>query len=304
MNIAALLFPDLALIAIGWLINRSGRLPAGFWEGAELLVYYVLFPALLFGSISRAGVSADQAAPMVAVAYSALAVGIALSYSAARVLRADPRQFASGAQCGFRFNSYITLSLAARLGEAPGLALAALIVGFIVPVANIAAVYPLARHAGGSVWGALLRNPLVLATLAGLAAQAVSLKLPEPIDATLLRMGQASLGLGLLCVGAGLKLGAQPGAHPATLRSERLLAAWFTLGKLVAMPLTALLMARVLGLAPLATAMVVMFAAMPTSPASFVLANRMGGDGRFVAMLITVSTVGSALGLPIWLGLL
>jgi predicted permease len=47
-----------------------------------------------------------------------------------------------------------------------------------------------------------------------------------------------------------------------------------------------------------------MFAAMPTAPAAYVLANRMGGDGRFVAFLITVSTLGSVLALPVWLGLL
>ncbi len=304
MNIVALLFPDLALIAIGWLIYRSGRLPAAFWEGTEGLVYYVLFPALLFGSISRATLSAAQAAPMDATAYSALAVGIALSYSARWLLRPDARQFASGAQCGFRFNSYITLALASRIGEAPGLALAALITGFIVPVANTAAVYPLARHGGGSVWKALARNPLVLATLAGLLSQVLGLKVPEPVDATLQRMGQASLALGLLCVGAGLRLQRDPDTDPALVRSARRLSIWFTLGKLVAMPATALLMARVLHLAPLATTIVVMFAAMPTAPAAYVLANRMGGDGRFVAFLITVSTLGSVLALPIWLGML
>ena len=304
MNIVALLFPDLALIAIGWLIYRSGRLPAAFWEGTEALVYYVLFPALLFGSISRATLSAAQAAPMIATAYSALAMGIALSYSARWLLRPDARQFASGAQCGFRFNSYITLALASRIGEAPGLALAALITGFIVPVANTAAVYPLARHGGGSVWKALARNPLVMATLAGLLSQILGLKVPEPVDATLQRMGHASLALGLLCVGAGLRLQRDPDTDPALVRSARRLTVWFTLGKLVAMPATALLVSRLLHLAPLATTIVVMFAAMPTAPAAYVLANRMGGDGRFVAFLITVSTLGSVLALPIWLGML
>ena len=183
MHIASLLFPDLALIAIGWLLNRFVRLPERFWEGAETLVYFVLFPALLFGSISRANLSLTQAGPMIAVAYCALGAGIAISYSARRLLGPDARQFASGAQCGFRFNSYITLSLASRIGEAPGLGLAALIVGFIVPIANIAAVYPLARHGGGSVWKALARNPLVLATLGGLLVQATGLKMPEPVDA-------------------------------------------------------------------------------------------------------------------------
>jgi hypothetical protein len=303
LQLAALLFPDLALIALGWLLARQARLPAGFWDGAETLVYYVLFPALLFGSIARAELSPGQAAPLVACAWGALGVGIAASYLARPLLGADARQFASCAQCGFRFNSYITLSLAVRVGEAPGLALAALIVGFIVPLANTAAVWPLARHGGGSVWKALARNPLVLATVGGLLAQAIGLRMPEPVDATLLRLGQAALGLGLLCVGASLRPLASPGADPALVRGAFRLAAWMTTVKLVAMPLTALVLARLAGLDALATTIVVVFASVPTSPASSVLASRMGGDGSLAAFLITVSTLVSALTLPLWLAL-
>ena len=303
MNPAALLFPDLALIALGWALARHLRVPAGFWDGAESLVYFVLFPALLFGSIARATLSLGQAAPLVGSAWGALAVGVALAYAARPLLRPEPLRFASSAQCGFRFNSYITLSLAARIGDAPGLALAALIVGFVVPLANTAAVWPLARHGGGSVWRALARNPLVLATVGGLLAQAAGLRMPEPVDATLHRLGQAALGLGLLCVGASLRPAAGLQGDPGRARDTRRLAIWMTATKLLAMPLTALLLARGLGLDPLASTIVVMFAAVPTSPASSVLASRMGGDGPLAAFLITVSTLVCAITLPLWLAL-
>lgn len=303
MSALALLFPDLALIALGWLLARRAWLPASFWDGAEALVYWVLFPGLLFGSICRASLALDQAAPLVAAAYAALATGVALSYAAPRLLGSDPRQFASAAQCGFRFNSYITLSVSARVGEAPGLALAALIVGFIVPLANMAAVYPLARQGGGSVWKALARNPLVLATVGGLAAQTLGLRMPEPVDATLMRLGQGALALGLLCVGASLRLGGAGPADPILARSARRLAGWLTAAKLVAMPAMAFAAARLLGLDSLSAVIVVLFAAVPTSPAASVLASRMGGDGPFAARLITLSTLTAAVSLPIWIAL-
>ena len=304
MSIAALLFPELALITLGWLIRRIDLLPEAFWEGAEKLVYHVLFPALLFGSIARARLSITEAAPMVLAAYAALSSGILASALGRVVIRPDARQFASAVQCGFRFNSYMTLALGSRIGEAPGLALAALITGFVVPVANIAAVIPLARQGGGSAWQAIVRNPLVLATVAGLAAQAVGLRVPEPLDAVLVRLGQASLALGLLCVGASLRLQSALGDEPALRRSAQRLTVWITACKLLVMPLAALLAARALSLAALPTAIVVMYASVPTAPAAFVLANRMGGDGALVAFLITVSTLASLLALPFWLGLL
>ncbi len=264
----------------------------------------MLFPALLFNSIARNTVSAGDAMPMLGAALGALAAGIALGYLAMPLLKPVPQQFASGVQCAFRFNSYIALALSSRLGGDAGLALCALIVGFVVPIANFFAVFALARHSGAGLVRELARNPLVLATLAGLLAKAFGIKLPEPIDATLQRLGLAALGIGLLCVGAGLRMELRNDLDPVQRRSSWRLSAWFTLSKLMAMPLTALLIARALDVAPLPTKVAVMFASMPTAPAAYVLANRMGGDGRFVAFLITLSTLGALVALPVWLSVL
>jgi predicted permease len=48
---------------------------------------------------------------------------------------------------------------------------------------------------------------------------------------------------------------------------------------------------------------VVLFAALPTSAAAYVLAARMGGDGGFVAGIVTVSTLLGMLGIPLWLAI-
>jgi len=204
-------------------------------------------------------------------------------------------------QCAFRFNSYITLALALRIGGTEGLSLAALIVGFVVPIANLASVFALARHSGAGVLRELARNPLVLATLSGLLVKATGAKLPEPVDATLVRLGQGALTLGLLCVGAGLRMQARPDPDPALRTSALRLTVWFTATKLLAMPVTALLIASALGVGALPMTIAVMFTSMPTAPAAYVLASRMGGDGRFVAFLITVSTIASLVALPFWL---
>ncbi|MCH5875594.1 AEC family transporter, partial [Salmonella enterica] len=78
----------------------------------------------------------------------------------------------------------------------------ALIIGFAVPMANVAAVYGLARHNGGSLLRELARNPLVVSTRAGLACNLAGLQLPGPVDTVLARLGAAAIALGILCVGA------------------------------------------------------------------------------------------------------
>jgi malonate transporter len=46
---------------------------------------------------------------------------------------------------------------------------------------------------------------------------------------------------------------------------------------------------------------VVLMAALPVSTVSYVLAKRMGGDGNTIAAQVMLTTLFSALSLPLWL---
>jgi predicted permease len=137
-----------------------------------------------------------------------VAVGIALSYALGRWPGVDPRTHASGAQTAFRFNSYVALALAERLGGVQSVAWIALLIALCVPVCNVAAVWPLARHAGHNFLRELARNPLIVGTVTGLVGNLLGLRLPELAEITLSRIGGAALPLGLMAVGAGLRMGA------------------------------------------------------------------------------------------------
>jgi predicted permease len=47
----------------------------------------------------------------------------------------------------------------------------------------------------------------------------------------------------------------------------------------------------------------VLFASLPTASSAYVLAARMGGDGGFVAGLVTLSTMLGMVSVPLWLAL-
>jgi len=296
MSDVALLLPDFVLIALGWLICRHTPLGRAVWDGAERLVYYVLFPALLFYAIARNPLKMDTALPMVAGMWLALAVGIALAQGLRRLAGVDARLHASGAQTAFRFNTYVALAMAERVGGTQGLAWTALLVSVSVPVCNVAAVWPLARHGGHGYARELLRNPLILATVGGLACNLGGLQFPALVATTLSRMGAAALPLGLMAVGAGLQVGA--------LREAPKLAAALMAIKHLAMPLAALLFTSLLGLPTAQQLIVVIFAAMPTASSAYVLAVRMGGHGGFVAGLVSLSTLIAMFALPLTLALL
>lgn len=290
---AFLLIPDFALILFGYLLNRGTDWGRGFWGGLEKLIYYVLFPALLFNSIARTHIDFVAAAPALKTAVVTVLVGICLGWLAKPLFKRDDKTFASGFQTAFRFNSYVGLAVAGRLHGEAGIAAFGIIIGLVVPVCNIAAVWALAKHNDSSLWKELLQNPLILATVGGVLFSISGLPLPEVVQMLISRMGAASLACGLLCVGAALVL------HGVGKNAG--LIAYFTAVKLIALPLATIVTARALGVTGIFFEMVVLFSALPTATSAYVLAVRMGGDGALVAQGVTVSTLLGMFAIPLWL---
>jgi predicted permease len=142
----------------------------------------------------------------------------------------------------------------------------------------------------------LVRNPLIIATLAGIAYNASGLGLPEIPAHTLTLLSQAALPLGLIAVGASVR--------PGEAARDRGLTAYITAVKLLAVPAVAYAAVTLLGLKGVYRDAAVLFCALPASPTSFILAARMGGDGALVARILTVQIIVAAATLPMWLALL
>ena len=293
MSLALLLIPDFALILFGFLLNRITDWGRGFWGGLEKLIYFVLFPALLFNSIAKTKIDFVAASPALKTAVVIVLVGIILAWLAKPLFKPTEKTFASGFQTAFRFNSYIGLAIAGRLHGDAGIAAFGIIIGLVVPMCNIASVWALAKHSEASLWKELIKNPLILATVGGVLYSLSGLPLPEVAQMLISRMGAASLACGLLCVGAALEL--------KNVSKNAGLISYFTAVKLVAMPLAAMLTARALGVTGVYFDMVILLAALPTATSAYVLAVRMGGDGPLVAQGVTISTLAGMLAIPFWL---
>ncbi len=296
MSTALLLLPDFAMILAGWLLHRSGKFTRPFWEGLERLIYFVLFPALLFQSLAKNRIDFAVAGPAMLAALGVVTTGIVLGWLGKWLLKPDPRIFASGVQTAFRFNSYIGLAVASRLYGEAGLAAFAIIVAVAVPLANVASVWALSQHAESNFFKELAKNPLLIATLAGVAWSFTGWSIPDPISVTLTRMGAASLACGLLAVGAALTL-ESAGRHAPII-------GWFLSVKMLALPVAAWLLGTALGMSGVYFQVLVMFGALPTATSAYVLAVRMGGDGKSVALIISLSTLIGMITLPVAVGLM
>ena len=296
---ALLLLPEFSLILLGYLICRHTELNRSVWSQVDTLVYYLLFPTLLFHSIVKSPLDLGEASRLLTGGLGVLASGVALAYSLPYLpgLRRyiSRRDHAAAAQVGFRFNSFIGLSLAERLGGPTGLLSIAVLIGFCVPLANVAAVWPMARGSERGFGRELLRNPLIIATTSGLAANLLGLSLPYWMEPTVARIGAASLALGLMAAGAGMQL--------QSLARAKVLGIALLSIRHVLLPLAALGLAFALQLSPAHATILLTFAAVPTAASGYVLAAKMGYDGGFVGALVTASTLLGMASLGLSLGI-
>lgn len=303
MSVAiAALAPVFALIALGFLLKLLVFRTDSFWEPLEKLTYYVLFPALLVVSMAQARVSGPVILPTVAVLAATMLVVAGLLSLLRPMLPIDGPAFGSVVQGSIRFNTYVGLAAAAVLYGRPGTALLAVVLALMIPLSNVLSVIALTRHAGsgGPSWrgtlGELAVNPLIIASLIGLSLSLTHTRLPPLVAPVLDSLGKASLALGLLAVGAGLNI--------AGLASNGLALAISVALKLAISPLLAFLGCKAFGLDMLATAVAVLFAALPPAPSAFILTRRLGGDHGLMAGIITMHTILAALTLPVVLALL
>ena len=300
MDYLPLLAPDFSLILCGYLLCRFTALNKTIWSQVEILVYYFLFPVLLFTTIARTNLNIQTLTSFLEAGLLMGICGIAMAYALPYLpivgRHIDKRMHACCTQIAFRFNSYIALAISDRLGGPPALVLMAVLIGVCIPIYNIASVWPMAKHGEKGFLAEVIRNPLILATVSGLFANLVGLHIPEWATPTLQRVGSSSVSIGLMVVGAGMELG--------SLQKAKVLGTSVLLIRHLITPILAWFLAGVLGLDALQTTVLMAFSALPTASSCYVLANRMGYDGSLVAGLVTLSTVLGGFSLWFALGVL
>lgn len=282
---------------IGYVCRQFDFPGKAFWPGAERLTYFVLFPALLIDKLAVANLGDFNILPLAAVIAMMLAAGTVLLYLLRPWMRVGGAVFTSIYQGGIRFNSYVALAASAALFHQQGSVLAAIMIGLMIPPINVLSVLVLSRDASHTrlpplmIVAALVRNPLIMSCLAGIALNLSGLGLIYGSATVVKILAQATLPIGLLVVGAGLRLD----VALSRLR-ELAISAGF---KLLVLPAIAFAGSAAIGLGHLETAIVVLFAAMPCAPSSYILARQLGGDGRLMAAIITTETALAMLTLPL-----
>lgn len=300
-SITGALGPLFLLILLGAVLGYWRWPSDTFWPHMERLIYFVLFPAMLVETLATADVSQVPVGRLALVLLGAMALFGLLLWRLRGWLQLTPAAFTSVFQGAVRFNTYVGVAGAAALHGSLGATTAAVAVALMVPVVNVMCVasFVAAGTLGGASVGksamALIKNPLILACLAGIGLNLSGVGLPGWSQDTVALLGRAALPLGLVAVGVALR-------PAALLRLDRGVLATNSV-KLLLMPALVLALTWILQLDPVSRDVALLFAALPTATSAYILARQLGGDAELMAAIITGQTLLAMLTLPFWLQL-
>lgn len=294
--------PVFLLIALGYALKASGFLPADRWGSIERIAIWVFYPGFLVPAVWNADLSGADGVVGAAAAISAVLLvgGGALLLKPA--MKLDGPAFCSVFQGAVRWNGFVFLPVVQETFGQEGLALAAVVFSLLVPAVNVICVAVHARWGEGqkgasprAVALAMARNPILVACAVGGLLNLLDAPPIPALSPALDLLGGAALPLGLIVAGAGLSF--------AYVAARRITVGTTAAVKLLLMPLLMVGLARLYGGSELVQGVVLACGAAPGAAASYVLARQMGGDAPLIAGVTAVTTVASALTIPLLLAL-
>jgi predicted permease len=295
-------FPVFALILIGYVCGRTGKLGDSAAIELNRFVVWLALPAQLFNFASSSSWQTLWQPGFIAAFFlSCLAVFIlVLATSWIRNRDLSAASF-SGLSASYSNTGYMGIPLCVLALGQDGLA-PAIISTFIVfvmfAIATVLVEIGIQSHKKTheitlSVFRSLCTNPLLIAPVAGLVWSSTDLVLYDPLAQVISFLAAAATPCALVSIG--LFLMQKESAAPQQ--------AWgISFAKLIIQPLVAWLIAGpLLDLPTLWVSSVVILAALPTGTGPFMLAQYYNADGRMISRVVLLSTLGSLLTLSLFL---
>ena len=301
-HIVSALIPIFLLILVGYLFKRIKFPSNDFWASADKLTYYVLMPSLLIYKLSTANLDGLEAFDFVLTGILGILTVLLVNLILNIKSKTSGASFSSVVQGSLRFNTYVYLALITAIFGDEGIALAALLITFAIPLINVICISIFAFFVNDKkatfigMIKSIITNPLIIACLVGGSINYLDFTLPIVALNLLKILSASALPMGLLSIGFALDLSSVKEA-----KSELIVS---TVLKLLLMPLIVYAIGVYFALDTLLLAIVLVFSAMPTAPSAFILARQLGGDTKLMASIITFQTLLSVLSVSLLLGLL
>ena len=293
--------PLFLIIAVGYTVKRLGWIGPEEVRRLNKVTFYTFMPVMLFYNIYTSDFSQAVRLPYALFVVGAALGMVAVSFAVTLLAEKMPERRGVMIQAAFRSNFVLLgLPIAQELLPNASFGITALMIAIVVPIYNMMSVVVLEYFRGGKpklgeVLLAVIRNPLILGSVAGLLVQALHITLPEVLVSFAGKMNSAATPLILLLLGASFEI-----RHIARYRKQLLVCVGL---RLLVFPGAILALAAAMGLRDIEFVTLLAMTAAPTAVNSFNMAQQLGGDSDLAGSAVVVSTAGSFFTLFLWITL-
>ncbi len=284
--------PIFLLVIVGVFLKALKLIDESFVKEASKLTFRVAFPALLFFNLAQSDIQEVAAGSLLSFGLSStLIIFIILSFLAHFFVkrREDRGIFIQGAFrgeliiIGFAF-SYLAY------GDL-GLARASIYMSLMVFLYNFLSILALTfslseqRSSASSYFAASAKNPIMVSIVLGSLVSLIGIPMPEMVLLAGDSLASMALPLALICIGASISFSEYKNSSGVSLGAVAF--------KLLAAPILVLFLAQFWTLDKVDLGVLFFMASAPTTSASYVMAQAMGGNGKLAANIVVISTMGS-----------
>ena len=284
-------FPLVLLIALGYILKRTGYLSSEFFDKANQMCFQILLPVNLFNSCrTNAFASADTSA--IAFCLGMTLVNYTLSFLLVPRFEPDNRRRPVWIQAMYRGNFVIYgMSVCVRLLGEECVSLTAMLAGLMVPLYNLLAAIALEYFVGRdkaektplpAMIGHVLKNPLLIGPLLGVGCNLIGLTFPTAVNTALTDLGKIATPFALIALG---------GRFDFTY--ARKYVGQVVLGNVLrqaVIPLVMTSLAVALGFRGYQLGVILCVFCTPMAVSIYAMTRMMGGDGKLASSLIVTTT--------------
>ena len=291
-------FPLFVPMALGYLMRL-----AGLWDDAFLLrlngiVFKVFFSIYMFDSVCNTSLeNLNQPRLILFGILGTLAVcGVLLLV--VPLCTKDNRRRGALIQGCYRSNLLLfCMPVVESLCGPEALGVAAVSMAVIVPLYNVLAVLVLEGYRSGrsdyrKLALSVVKNPLIIGTMAGFAVLFLGVRLPAAFMKSMDTLAGTAPTLALMTLGGMFRFGA--------VRKNLMAVSCAVAARLLLIPAVFLLLAAALGFRGVEITVVATMFGSPASTSSFTMAQQMDSDGELSGQLVVFGAVFSVLTLFLW----
>jgi malonate transporter len=294
------IFPVVALIVLGVFLRRYGITNEIFLRTSDRLIYYIFFPAMLFWKIGSPSPGPAVYATLTLAVLSAVFTVYLLSLFYVKVANIPDFKVGSFCQGCCRFNTYVGMAIVLTALGDEGVRVFGVMIGVVIPFINLLVVPTLIWFSGETypfrekvviLLKAVLSNPLILGCFLGILYGSLGVPFPVSVDNTFRMLSMVALPMALISIGGSLSF--------TVVRGHLKLALVTTFFKHLVLPVLGYLLLRFFQVSGLPFQVGMIYVALPTSTAAYILSSQLHSDVDLAAAAILLSTTLSLLSLSV-----